>query len=127
MSTARKARRPRVATLPANGQPVTFAEQLEHEARAFRDQRTVLGAFIADQLERVAGTARFLRAETPAEFYERQEVEEDNLRTHWYDLGRQHEREDAHQARTHGPIAPPIPIDARPITSGLPIPDDCPW
>jgi hypothetical protein len=113
VSTAARRKTTRPATVPANGQPVTFPEQIEHEALAFRAQGTALGAFLAEQLERIAGLARFLQAATPAEFYDRQEVEEDDLRTHWYDLGRQHEREDAQQFRTFGPAAPPIPIDER--------------
>ena len=127
MSTARKARRRLApATVPANGQPVTFASSSSMRPERPRSADRPR-AFIADQLERVAGTARFLRAETPAELYDRQEVEEDNLRTHWYDLGASTSARTRARRRTLGPIAPPIPIDARPITSGMDIPDDCPW
>jgi len=75
------------AMLPANGQPVTLAEQVDHEALAFRSRGDSIGQFIADHLDRLAQLVRWTGAETPDQHEERMEVWEDEIRAKWYDRG----------------------------------------
>ena len=71
-----------------------FPGEIRARAEALRDGSAV-GAFLAAELERLADVATFLGAGSPLECVERRDVEEDNLRQHWYHLGRDHGREDA--------------------------------
>jgi hypothetical protein len=97
-------KRPARPARPA-GRPVTryavppaiaaggFPAEIRSRALAIRDG-SQLGAFLASELDRLADLAAFLGASSPLDLVHRREVEEDNLRTHWYDLGRDHGRED---------------------------------
>jgi hypothetical protein len=89
VKTARAARRPVPPAIAAGG----FQAEIRARALALRDG-TAVGAFLASELDRLADVAAFLGAASPLEFVQRREVEEDNLRTHWYDLGRDHGRAD---------------------------------
>ena len=77
--------RPR--TVPANGEPVTLAEIVEHEALAYRAWGTPAGDFLARQMERLAQLVRWTGAATPEEHEARMEVWDDGLRTQWFDRG----------------------------------------
>jgi hypothetical protein len=72
---------------PANGQPLTLVELVEHEARGYRAWGTSEGDFLGRQLERLAQLVRFTGATTPEEFDERLEVLEADAREHRYQLG----------------------------------------
>jgi len=74
-------------TIPANGQPTTLAEHIDHEAMAYRARNDDLGAFIADHLDRLAQLVRWTGAETPAAHEERMEVWDDEIRARCYDRG----------------------------------------
>ena len=91
MSTARRTTRP--AAPPEEGGD-QFADSISLEAQTLRARRDPLCSFLADQLEAIAAKARFLGATGPAQFIEREEIEEDNVRSHWYDLGRRQGRDD---------------------------------
>jgi hypothetical protein len=71
-----------------------FPADIRAMAWTLRDGSAV-GAFCAAELDRLADLAEFLGAGSPAELVARREVEEDNLRSHWYELGRAHGREEA--------------------------------
>ena len=64
----------------------SFPDQIR--ARAIRAEGSTLGAFIADELDRLAEVAAYLNATSPAELVDRREAEESALREHWYELGR---------------------------------------
>jgi hypothetical protein len=70
-----------------------FPADIRAMAWVLRDGSAV-GAFCAAELDRIADLAEFLGAASPLEFVQRREVEEDNLRSHWYELGRDHSREE---------------------------------
>jgi len=89
--------------------PVSLAEKLEHEAMALRALDDPILIFAAEQLERVAGIARFLQAESPAEFYDRQAVAEEDLRQHWYLLGQEHLLQEQDRVRHGESQFPPDP------------------
>ena len=80
------------AAPPAEGG--AFVAEIERHAQALREQRTPVAAFLAEQLAAVAAKARFFGATGPAQYVEREQVEEDNVRSHWYDLGRRQGRDD---------------------------------
>jgi hypothetical protein len=63
-----------VRSVPANGQPTTLPEVVEHEARAYRAWRTPEGDFLAEQLERVAQLIAWTRAASPDEYRDRLEI-----------------------------------------------------
>ena len=75
------------ALVPANGEPVTLAEQVDHEALAFRSRGDAIGRFLADHLDRLAQLVRWTGAQTPDQHEERMEVREDEVRAKWYDRG----------------------------------------
>jgi hypothetical protein len=75
--------------LPANGQPVTFAEQIDHESLAFRSRGDAIGQFIADHLDRLAQLVRWTGAQTPDQHEDRMEVWDDEIRAKWFDRGYQ--------------------------------------
>jgi hypothetical protein len=76
-----------VETPSANGQPVTLAEAVEVEARAFRTRGTPVGDLIATHLERLAQLIRWTGASTPAEHEDRMDVWDADVRARWYDSG----------------------------------------
>jgi hypothetical protein len=89
VSTARPIARP--AAPPAEGG--AFVAEIERHAQALRERRTAVAAFLAEQLEAIAAKARFFGATDAAQYIEREQVEEDNVRTQWYDLGRKDGRD----------------------------------
>ena len=76
-----------VQPVPANGQPVNLAEAIDREALAYRSQETVIGDFLATQLERLAQIIRFTESVTPAEFSDRFDVLEGQARDQWREVG----------------------------------------
>ena len=74
-------------TVPSNGQPMTLAEVVDHEARAYRGWGTPAGDFLARQMERLAQLVRWTGANTPEEHEARMEVWDDEVREQWYDRG----------------------------------------
>lgn len=74
-------------TVLANGQPVTLAEYVDDEARAYRAQGTAEAAFIAASLERLAQLVRWTGASTPAEHDDRMEVWDEEIREKCFDRG----------------------------------------
>lgn len=76
-----------VATVAANGQPVTLAEYVDDEARAFRAKGTAEAAFIAANLERLAQLIRWTGATTPAEHDDRMEVWDADIAERHFDRG----------------------------------------
>jgi hypothetical protein len=73
--------------LPANGQPTTLLEVVEHEAMGYRAWGAPVGNFLADQLGRVAQLIRWTGARTPADHEDRMETYETELRARDYDRG----------------------------------------
>lgn len=78
---------PPVPTVPVNGQPVTLAEYVDDEARAYRSQGTAWAAFLADHLERLGQLIRWTGATAPAEHIERMEVWDEEIRAKEFDRG----------------------------------------
>ena len=74
---------------PSNGQPMTLAEVVDHEAMAYRAWGTPAGDFLARQMERLAQLVRWTGANTPEEHEARMEVWDDEVREQWYDRGYQ--------------------------------------
>ena len=72
------------AMLPANGQPVTLAEQIDHEALACRSRGDSIGHFLADHLDRLSQLVRWTGAETPEQHEERMDVWDDQIRVRQY-------------------------------------------
>src|SRR5690242_20085577 len=72
---------------PVNGQPVTLAEFVDDEARAYRAQGAAEAAFIAEHLERLAQLVRWTGATTPEEHTDRMEVWDAEVRAKWFDQG----------------------------------------
>ena len=85
--------------IPPAAEAGGFPSDIRAMAWTLRDGSAV-GAFLAEELDRLADVAAFLGATSPAELVERREVAEDDLRTGWYQLGRDHGRE---EARGKGP------------------------
>ena len=77
------------ATVPSNGQPMTLAEVVDHEAMAYRAWGTPAGEFLARQMERLAQLVRWTGAGTPQEHEARMEVWDDEVRDQWFDRGYQ--------------------------------------
>jgi hypothetical protein len=76
-----------VRPVPANGQPTTLLEAVEHEALAYRAQGTPIGDFLAAQMERLAQLIRWTGATTPAEHEARMEVWDETVREQWFERG----------------------------------------
>ena len=55
------------AQVPANGEPQTLAETIDHEALSYRERGDSIGKFIADHLDRLAQLVRWTDASTPEE------------------------------------------------------------
>jgi hypothetical protein len=73
--------------IPSNGQPLTLAEVIDHEAMAYRAWGTPVGEFLARHMERLAQLIRWTGATTPEEHEARMEVWDDEVREQWYDRG----------------------------------------
>jgi hypothetical protein len=71
----------------ANGEPMTLAETVDHEATAYRAWGTPAGDFLARQLERLAQLIRWTGATTPQEHEDRMEIWDDDLRRQWEERG----------------------------------------
>jgi hypothetical protein len=82
------------ASIPANGQPMTLAEVVDHEAMAYRAWGTPAGEFLARQMERLAQLVRWTGATTPEEHEARMEVWDQEVREQWFDRG-YHEGQEA--------------------------------
>jgi hypothetical protein len=77
------------SVVPANGQPTTFLEIVEHEALGYRAWGTTAGGFLADQLGRIAQLMRWTGARTPEDFDARMEIYDRELRDRHYEQGYQ--------------------------------------
>jgi hypothetical protein len=75
------------AVCPNNGQPMTLAEVVDHEAMAYGAWGTPAGEFLARQMERLAQLIRWTGASTPEEHEARMEVWDEEVRQQWYDRG----------------------------------------
>ncbi|HLI57642.1 MAG TPA: hypothetical protein VKY26_11505 [Actinomycetota bacterium] len=73
----------------ASPAPRTLAEQVDHEAIAYRVQGTELGDFLAGQMDRLAQLIRLAEAETVAQFLDRFEAMESWAREAHYERGYQ--------------------------------------
>jgi hypothetical protein len=82
------------AETPRNGQPLTLAEIVDHEAMAYRAWGTPAGEFLGRQMERLAQLIRWTGATTPEEHEARMEVWDEEVREQWYDRG-YHEGQEA--------------------------------
>ncbi len=83
-----------VESRPANGQPMSLAEYLDDEARAYRSQDTAEAALVAETLERLAQLVRWTGATTPDEHEARMAIWDDSIREAEYQRGRDEGRED---------------------------------
>ena len=79
---------------PVNGQPLTIAEVVDHEAMGYRAWGTPAGDFLARHMERLAQLIRWTNAATPEDHEARMEVWDDEIREQWFDRG-YHEGYDA--------------------------------
>ena len=77
------------SVVPANGQPTTFLETVEHEALGYRAWGTSVGGFLADQLGRIAQLIRWTGARTPEDHEDRMEIYDRELRDRYYEQGYQ--------------------------------------
>ena len=73
--------------VPMNGQPVTFLEVVEHEANGYRAWGNEMGEFLASQMDRLAQLIAWRSASTPADFLDRLEVWDGEIRQQWEDRG----------------------------------------
>lgn len=78
---------PATEAVPANGQPTTLLEIVEHEAMGYRAWGTPAGRFLADQLGRIAQLLRWSGARTPEDHEDRMELYDRELRDRHYDQG----------------------------------------
>lgn len=76
-----------LSAILSNGQPLTLAEVVDHEARAYRAWGTPAGEFLARQMERLAQLVRWTGASTPEEHEARMEVWDDEVREQCFDRG----------------------------------------
>jgi hypothetical protein len=73
--------------VPANGQPTTLLEIVEHEAMGYKAWGTPAGRFLANQLGRIAQLLRWSGARTPEVHEDRMELYDRELRDRHYDQG----------------------------------------
>lgn len=73
--------------VPLNGEPVTLAEQIDSEARSYRDRGDSFGLFLARQLDRLAQLVSWTGAQTPEEHEDRMQAWDDLIRDQWFDRG----------------------------------------
>jgi hypothetical protein len=74
-------------SLPANGQPMSLVEIVEHEALGYKAWRTPEGDFLAREMGRVAQLLRWTGARTPEDHEDRMETYDRELRERYYDRG----------------------------------------
>ena len=74
-------------SLPANGQPMSLGEIVEHEALGYKAWRMPEGDFLARQMERLAQLIRWTGARTPEDHEDRMETYDRELRDRLYDQG----------------------------------------
>ena len=75
------------ARVPANGQPISLVEIVDHEAMAYRAWGTPEGEFLARQMDRLAQLIRWTGAATPEDHEARMEVWDDEIRERFFDRG----------------------------------------
>ena len=80
-----RVRKPR--PVPANGQPMTLVEIVEHEAMGYRAWETKEGDFLASQMERLSQLIRWTGATKPEDYEDRMEIYDRELRDRHYDQG----------------------------------------
>jgi len=73
--------------VPMNGQPITMFEVVEHETAGYRAWSNAMGDFLASQMDRLAQLIRWTSASNPAEFDDRMEIYERELRDRLFDRG----------------------------------------
>jgi hypothetical protein len=73
--------------VPRNGQPLTLAEIVDHEAIGYRAWGTPAGDLLARQIERLAQLIRWTNAESPEDHEARMEVWDEEIRERWFDRG----------------------------------------
>ncbi len=73
--------------VPCNGQPLTLAEVVEHEAMGYRAWGTPTGDFLSSQMERLAQLLRWTDAKTPQAHEDRMQVWEQEIREQWFERG----------------------------------------
>jgi hypothetical protein len=76
-----------IESAPANGQPRTLVEIVDHEALGYRAWKTPEGDFLAAHLEHLAQLLRWTGASTPSEHFERLEVWEAEVAERHFDRG----------------------------------------
>jgi hypothetical protein len=86
-TTAHEPEKLATEVVPANGQPTTLLENVEHEAMGYKAWGTPAGKFLADQLGRIAQLLRWTGARTPEDHEERMELYDRDLRDRHYDQG----------------------------------------
>jgi hypothetical protein len=84
---SRAGKYPFPSLVPANGQPVTLAEHVDHEARAFRDRGDSIGKFIADHLDRLTQLVLWTGATSPEQHVDRMDVWDTEITARHYDRG----------------------------------------
>ena len=77
----------RVHEAPANGQPISLVEIVEHEALGYRAWGTPEGDFLARQMDRLSQLIRWTEASNPDDFDDRMELYDRELRDRHYDQG----------------------------------------
>ena len=75
------------ALVPANGQPLTLAEQIDHEALSYKARGDSFSQFIASHLDRLAQLVRWTGANSPEEHEARMEVWDSKIAAKHYDRG----------------------------------------
>ena len=90
--------------VPANGQPTTLLEIVEHEAMGYKAWGTPAGRFLADQLGRIAQLLRWSGARTPEDHEDRMELYDRELRDRHYDQGYQDGLEAGRPRSTVAPL-----------------------
>jgi len=78
---------PSPETVPANGQPLTLAETIDHETMAYRAWGTPIGEFLARYMDRLAQLVRWTGATTPDEHEERMDVWDAEISARYFDRG----------------------------------------
>jgi hypothetical protein len=78
---------PTVPTGPVNGVPMTLAEVIDDEARAYRSQGTPIGDFLGRQMERLAQLVRWSGGSTPTEHEDRMLLWDEEIRAREFDRG----------------------------------------
>jgi hypothetical protein len=73
--------------VPANGQPVTMLEIVEHEASVYRAWGNEMGDFLARQMDRLAQLIRWTGATMPEDHEDRMEVWDAEIRDRYWDMG----------------------------------------